>query len=357
MTKAFDMVDHGLLLHKLVQYGFGNNLISWLSHFLTHRTQSVKLGECIGATCDVLSGVVQGSVLGPMLFSLFINDVMLSIHDATLLLYADDIKLIMPLSDSHACTRLQEDINRLMAWASSCGMSFNAQKCTALHYGRGNSRRVYTINSVPLQTADCVKDLGLLRDGNLDYTSHINASIAKGHGLCAALLRSFATRDASVVVLAYKTFVRPVIEFGSTLSHPRTQYLSQRIERIQKLFTKRVRGLHDVPYADRLLHLNLQSLRSRRVLSDLIIMYKIIHGMIDIQLSDIGLSINANITRAAGYKLVLPYPRTNMLKSSFAYRTGSMWNMLPTNVIAAPTYRCFVARLHEYINNDNVIVV
>ncbi len=112
-------------------------------------------------------------------------------------------------------------------------------------------------------------------------------------------------------------------------------------------FTRRLRGLTYLPYADRLAFVNLTKLSHRRVITDLILLYKIIHGTIDVKLCDLYLSVNTNNTRANGFRLVLPRPRTNAVKHSFAYRTAFLWNKLPVNVVSAPSLSVFVSRLHN----------
>ena len=226
-------------------------------------------------------------------------------------------------------------------------MSFNVAKCCALHLSTNNVNNVYTIDGVPIPSQPMYTDLGVMRDCDLLYISHINSIVANAHRLCAALLRVFVTRNSNTLKSAYFTYIRPRLDFASQIWSPHTKYLINRIERVQKLFSKRVRGTTGLNYEQRLALLNIDPLDIRRIKTDLITLYKIVHGLLDINLHDIGLSVNISNTRAHNVKLILPCPCTNVLKYSFAYRTGFIYNRLPLDVLSANNLHIFVTRLHS----------
>ena len=347
MSKAFDVVSHKLLLHKLEKLGLGGILLSWIKSFLENRFQRVRIGIDLGSLLAVLSGVIQGSVLGPMLFVMFINDLVDVVVFAKPLFYADDLKLIMPLISDTSFTDLQYDINRTILWMKTWGMTFNTNKCCVLHVGPRNPRHVYLLNGVEIPVRTECPDLGVLRDENFTYSKHADATIAKCHRLCGCLLRAFSTRNPHVLTTAFVSYIRPVLEFASPIWSPRTLYLARRLERVQKLFTRRLHGLNNASYANRVAYLNIDKLCDRSTRTDLILLYKIIHGLVDIDLGELYLSINTNNTRANGLKLVLPRPHKNVLKFSFAYRSGVIWNKLPLNVVTSPSLTIFVSRLRK----------
>ncbi len=169
MSKAFDVVSHALLAHKLNNLEVSGSLLTWIKSFLQNRFQRVRIGHVYSTVVSVLSGVIQGSVLGPILFVLFIDYIVDEILYSKPLLYADDLKLLMPLINFNSNTELQCDINNLSAWMFKRCMSFNVNKCCVIHVGVNNPRPVYTLSGVPIPVrADCL-DLGVLCEESLLY--------------------------------------------------------------------------------------------------------------------------------------------------------------------------------------------
>ena len=229
-------------------------------------------------------------------------------------------------------------------------MAFNASKCCVVHFSVNNPETRYTLNG---ETIPCKANLGLSRDGDLDYNTHCDSLVVRGHQLCGSLFRGFSTRRHDILTFAYTTFIRPVLDFAACVWSPRSLFNIHRLERIQRKFTKGLPGLHATPYQDRLRILNLDELTIRCLILDLRLLYKIVHALVDIRLDEIGLSINLNNTRAHGLRLVLPRPRTNILRSHFSYRVGHVWNQLPVNVISAPSFATFLTCLHT-INSETL---
>ena len=222
MSKAFDVVSHDFLAHKLLNLGIKGNLLTWIISFLHNRFQRVRIGDVFSTALEVLSGVIQGSVLGPILFVLFINDIVDQIIFSKALLYADDLKLLMPLINIDSNANLQCDINNLSAWMIKWRMSFNAHKCYVIHVGPNNPRHVYTLNGFPIPVrAECL-DLGVLRDESFTYTKHIESTVAKCHRLCACILHSFASRNRRVLTYAYMSYIRPILDFASSVWSPKS---------------------------------------------------------------------------------------------------------------------------------------
>ena len=155
--KAFDLVPHRRLLLKLKSYGISGNLLSWLSSFLTGRLQRVTLNNVCSEWSNVISGVPQGSVLGPILFLLYVNDFP-SVVDSHLLLFADDIKLYRRIQSENDIIQLQKDINNLLNWSNTWLLNFNIPKCKVLRIGTSTLPQNYTLNGTPL---DNVQDMRL----------------------------------------------------------------------------------------------------------------------------------------------------------------------------------------------------
>jgi hypothetical protein len=156
-SKAFDKVNHEKLIQKLIYYGFPLNLVKFVSKFLFGRTQRVLVGDSLSSCADVGSGVPQGTVLGPLLFSVYINDLLIGDFDSNVVAFADDIKVygVDP-------TSVQNDILCINKWCSLNDMSLNIQKCKVLHFGSSNPCTVYNIDGVPIGDSSSERDLGFL---------------------------------------------------------------------------------------------------------------------------------------------------------------------------------------------------
>jgi hypothetical protein len=162
-SKAFDVVPHQRLLNKLEHYGVDGNIHKWIGSFLRGRTQKVMVDGHMSPAAPVSSGVPQGTVLGPLLFLLFINDLpSLSSQGTRVRLFADDCLIYRPIHDMNDQVILQHDINKLMEWADHWGMSFNASKCNIMRtLGGIHSQRFYHMQGHILQEVTHAKYLGV----------------------------------------------------------------------------------------------------------------------------------------------------------------------------------------------------
>ena len=149
-SKAFDTVPHCRLMTKLQAYGIGGKMLDWVKDFLTHRRQRVSINGSLSQWLAVLSGIPQGSVLGPVLFILYINDLPDLVKNFTML-FADDTKIYSVVNNERDRNSLQDDINKLIAWSDKWQLRFNAFKCKVMHYGRQNQKFEYTMDTVQVQ--------------------------------------------------------------------------------------------------------------------------------------------------------------------------------------------------------------
>ena len=354
-SKAFDRVPHNLLIHRLAQLGIHGSLLNWLASFLTSRTQSVHVSDLYSPPTSVASGVIQGSVLGPTLFSSFISSIASCILYSYHLFYADDLKIIHTITSPASHAELQSDLDRLPAWSITWGMSFNKAKCQVLHLGLHNPRHQYWLGGDLLQPADSLDDLGLLRTAKTpcDYDAHAQRCLRRAYGAISIILRGLSSRRPTIMRRVFTTYIRPIVEFAAALWFPSSVGGRDRLERLQRSFTKRIAGFNTISYDVRLRLLNLPKLSTRVNLIKLITMYKIVHGQIGISLRDINLAINSGVTRANGIRLTLPAPRTNTMLHSFAYSAGQLWNSLPRHIVEAPTVSLFKLHLSR-INIDDL---
>ena len=172
--KAFDSVPHNELLLKLWNIGITGNLWLWFKAYLTSRNQVVSVNKAFSDSLPVLSGVPQGSILGPLLFLIFINDLHQSNRSSSLLLFADDAKCFRMIQSPSDCLLLQSDLSRLSNWSSYWKLSFNELKCTLIHFPPNSPEFIenFTLNQHQLSVSNSCKDLGVILTSNLDFSDH-----------------------------------------------------------------------------------------------------------------------------------------------------------------------------------------
>ena len=184
-AKAFDSVSHSMLLAKLWQIGITGRIWKWFKCYLSDRTQFVSFNGVLSSSLPVTSGVPQGSILGPLLFSIYINDLPDSVSFATPLLFADDTKCIGRVSSSIDHTLFQSDLDSLLSWSAAWGLSFNSTKCKVLRVSLCSHPTTfalpYFISSSEIATIDHHKDLGIIFTSNLSWDLHRSSVISKAY--------------------------------------------------------------------------------------------------------------------------------------------------------------------------------
>ena len=234
-SKAFDKVNHLKLLFKLPTHGVKGKTLKWISSFLGGRTQAVVLeGEC-SAEVPVTSGVPQGSVLGPLLFLLYINDLPEHIQ-SQVRLFADDTAVYLTVTNTNDSNILQSDLDILQEWERTWDMEFNPSKCQVLHISRARQQihSQYTLHGEILESVDCARYLGVSITKDLSWNAHINQITSKANHTLGFVKRNVRTTNQSVKELAYKTLVRPQVEYASTVWSPYTKQNIQKIEMVQR---------------------------------------------------------------------------------------------------------------------------
>ena len=373
--KAFDKVPHQRLLLQLAKFGIGGNILQWIGDYLHERTQRVRINGSYSKTAPVLSGVPQGSVLGPALFLIFVADVTHIIQNF-ISLYADDSKLFSYILDTdstnHTQESLQEDINHLCLWSDKMQMSFNVKKCHILHLGHRNTRFNYSLPKMsdikktscsisytysfhPLEKVNSEKDLGVTIDDKLNFKLHISQKISKANSMLFLIKNYFQFLDADMFKLLYKSLVRPHLEYASPVWSPITKEEIKRIESIQRRATKLVPALNQLCYTDRLRALKLPTLEYRRTRQDLILLFNYIQQ--DVLLDP---STNCKIcrnnssmltpitsgTRGHPYRFAIQR-HTSVRNRFFTARVLPIWNRLSTATVTANSLNCFKSGLRK----------
>ncbi|XP_069618598.1 uncharacterized protein [Ranitomeya imitator] len=211
-SKAFDTVPHKRLVHKMRMLGLGENVCKWVSNWLSDRKQRVVINGIVSNWVAVTSGVPQGSVLGPVLFNIFINDLVEGLH-SKISIFADDTKLCKAVNTREDSILLQMDLDKLETWAERWQMRFNNDKCKVIHMGRRNQCHHYTLNGKPLGKSDREKDLGILVNDKLTWSSQCQAAAAKANRIMGCIKRGLDTHDESIILPLYKSLVRPHMEY------------------------------------------------------------------------------------------------------------------------------------------------
>jgi len=355
--KAFDSVSYNKLLAKITAYGISGYLYEWIVAFLSNRKQAVRVDNVLSCFLNVISGVPQGSVLGPTLFLLFINDVCDVFGDLKVVckLYADDVKLYTTYDLNETHCDLSTATQRLVSWSDTWQLSLSAQKCTVCrlqnskwHTSHDCNPPVCHVNDFILPLSNTIRDLGVVVDSNLKFDKHVSAIVHKAHTRAKLILRCFTSRDRKLLVKAFCTYVRPLLEYCTPVWSPHYRYLIDMVEKVQRRFTKRLSGLRHLSYSDRLQVLGLQSLERRRLSHDLILVYKIFHGLTQSTLSNNLKLQQFTNTRGHPYKLAKRLCSHDIYKYFFTNRIVDLWNSLPNEVVSIRSlraFRCRVSRL------------
>ena len=350
-SKAFDRVPFERLLSKLKSHNVGGNVHKWISNWLHNRKQRVVINGQSSGWEEVLSGVPQGSVLGPLCFIVFINDLDLSaVNIDAINKFADDTKVGHVVKDNVDQLSLQTCLNELSKWAARWGMKFNETKCKVIHFGHNNKKHKYSMNSIQLPEVSEETDVGVLVHQSLKPSKHCLNISRKANGVLGTISRSFHYRDRHVFLNLYKTHVRCLLEYCSPAWSPSSQGDIDLLENVQRRAVAMVSGLKSSTYEDKLRELKLDSLEHRRERSDMVQTYKVIHGLDRVDHSKwfnlVEASENGRVTRqSACPKNICPTRSRLDIRSNFySSRVINKWNSLPSEVKLAPNLNLFKAR-------------
>ena len=261
-AKAFDKVSHQKLVQKLFNKGIQGNALRWIENWLTGRTQSVKVGSETSDPCAVESGVPQGSVLGPPLFTIFIDDV----DDYTppidmLAKFADDTKGLKVIESAADRDKLQSTLDNLTKWAEDWSMKFNVAKCKIMHVGRNNPGYEYKMAGIKLCEVEEEKDIGVTIQSNLKPSKHCQKIAGTASAVLRQLTKNFHYKDRHIFKKLYIQYVRPHVEFASPAWSPWSETDTALIEKVQIKAVNMVAGLTGSTYEEKCKELGIDTVR------------------------------------------------------------------------------------------------
>ena len=341
LAKAFDSVPHARLLTKLESVGITGTLLKWIESYLKDRSFHVIVKGELSESQPVKSGVPQGSILGPLLFLLYIHDLpdFCNTQGVSIKLFADDLKAyhISNSKNIHFTKPLKTFIAKVLDYCNRNGLQINAKKCSIMHLGKGNPELPYTMESaqIPaLEPDNSVRDLGVHFSVDLKWEKHISNIVLKSRRASFAIFKSLKSNNANTMVQLFCTFVRPILEFSSSVFNPYYDKDIRAIEKVQKDFLrtifKRTNFGMEVPhYEDLLKHYDIMSLEKRRLKADFILFHKYMTGVIPLPPNLTAFSCVQSKTRGELYKFKTTAATSFVRFNSFFVRVSKLYSNLP----------------------------
>ena len=355
-AKAFDKVPRERLVAKLAAHGVSGRVLQWVRNWLTDRTQRVVLNGESSEQAAVESGVPQGSVLGPILFDIFINDIdLLGAFIDILKKFADDTKLGKVIMSENDRGVLQDCLDKLMDWADKWGMKFNTDKCKVMHLGHSNPQYQYKMGSKVLGNTETERDIGVLVSSNMKPSKQCQKAARTAGAVLGQISRAFHYRDRCTFLKLYKQYVRPHLEFASAAWSPWLEADKECLEQIQMRAVRMVSGLTHNTYLERLQELRMETLEERRHRTDMAQVFKIVTRKDNVS-SETWFTMATDEqrrTRGAIHPLSLRGQRVRLdiRKNFFSQRVIDSWNAVPAVIKDTATINSFKRLYGAYRNN------
>ena len=333
ISKAFDSVSHDILFLKLQLMGISGTILNWFKAYLDNRRQLVSVNGSFSGFLPVTSGVPQGSILGPLLFLIYINDLPDSVLFSKPLLFADDTKCLISSTKDVSSHNMQQDLDSLYQWSISNYMNFNQSKCAALRIPSIGLPPVYLLNGYSIPITNLFKDLGVLLSGDLSWSAHINMIVTRAYKMLGLIRRCFShTASVPVRRLLYTSLVRSHLIYCSVIWRP---YLRRDIivlEKLQRRATKFILNDYTSDYKTRLSSLELLPLSMTLELYDIIFFLKSVRSpspSFD-TLDYIHFSVSSGTRSSSNNKLLHLLASTTSSSNFYFNRLPRLWNSLPS---------------------------
>jgi len=260
-------------------------------------------------------------------------------------------KLFQKSLDSSSSCVLQSSLDSISKWCNDWQLHLSPSKCAVLSISSKSVKYCYKINNTALEHVLNFTDLGVIVDSSLSFETHINSFCTKARQRSDLILKCFTSRDPFLLIRAFTTYVRPLLEYASAVWSPSKIHLIDKLESVQRRFTKRLKGLSHMSYETRLSYLRVESLELRRHKSDLTLYFKILHNCIEMDAKTFFSLSNSTRTRGHSFKLLKPVCRTNLQLSSFSCRAINSWNSLPDDIVESTNLHTFKSKLNTLSPN------
>lgn len=334
MEKAFDRVDHLILLDKLNRLGIHGSLLRWVQSYLANRSQAVVLGGYRSNFVSIPTGVPQGSHLGPLFYNAYLYDIGSCFQSTKYLMYADDTKIFCKVTSEIDCQQMQNDLNCLLTYYNNNRLSINIKKCQCITLSRKPNPIIYnyTFDSIAIERTKLVRDLGVHFDDKMQLSEHIEHCKNKAYknlGFILRICKPFS--KLSSIKIIYYSFVRSTLEYACPVWSPNYITYIDKLERIQKIFIKnlnyRARRPSE-PYENSCLAHNLLTLAQRRTVADMCLLYDIVNSRVDCPdlVAEIRYRIPSTRTRRRTALFAVPVYHTNYAKNMITARLMHTYN-------------------------------
>ena len=334
-SKAFDKVDIGILCHKMRELGIHGNLAIWIFNFLTNRKQAVIANGAKSSESNVSSGVPQGTVLGPLLFLIMINDIDKEVSESIISIFADDTRLTKVINEEEDLELFQDDLEKLYKWAAENNMAFNGSKFEVLRYGFNEDLKCVSNYMTPgaedtIDVKSVLRDLGIMMNDQATWKDHIDKVCSQVNQKAGWVLRTFRCRTTSFLKQMWKSLIQGHIDYCSQLWQPLQSGDLQRIENLQKTYTKKIPQVRDINYWERLKVLKINSQQRRFERYRILYTWKILEGLAP------NCGVVESTTDRAGRQCSVPTLKTKsrqkiktLRNQSFQVNGPQLFNTLP----------------------------
>ena len=363
--KAFDLVDHKILLNKLKCYKCDVNCLSWFESYLSNRTQRVSLNNNLSTPASVKCGVPQGFILGPLLFLIFINDLPLVLQNYVVVdLFADDTTFYdFQLDTTQLETNLQHALNLLRIWCRQNGMVLNTDKTKVMlitsrqkRLSMHNPVLSLTCSDIDIKMTHADKILGVHVDDNLMWNNHFQ-HVSKKISTYLWLLRKIRFYlSVEHRLMFYNAYIKPHFVYCSTVWSNTSTGNINKITKLQRRACKLILSQDYTDIQEALKRLNILSFDQAIFLNKVKLMYKVYNNIAPVylhelfQMRDINLDNTASNLRSVAQKnYLLPQAKCNLYKGSFSYSGVVVWNSLPTSIKLASSLDLFVKKCTEWL--------
>jgi hypothetical protein len=339
---------------KLEAKGVTGKVKRWIKEWLLNRSQCVVTGDKKSGNSDVDSGMPQGTILGPPLFTVHIDDIDIEMLLADLAVkFADDTKGVKKIESDESRRELQQVFDNLYIWSQKWGMEFNIPKCKLMHVGRRNPEYKYSINGQELSVVEEKKDIGVIIQRNLKPGKQCEKAANMAAAVLRQIERNLHYRDRNVFVRLYKQYVLPHLEFSTPAWAPWLRTDIDKLESVQKKAVKMVAGLSGREYEERCKEIGLRTLEERRKIQDMQLLLGIVHsrgGMsIENWFEKADVRDGMRTRQAAGINnLKVQAARTDIRKNFFTIRAAKAWNELPDSLKNEPDKVKFKRGFRKY---------